>query len=194
MLIGLTGKGGVGKDTIAHILAESYGMRVMSLAAPLKELLLELAPFIHVDGLPLSACLYHHTLEEVKREHPQAMRAVMRALGGDSDGTAGARKVFGHDFWIGELERRAESDLTDVVIPDISFENEVRWLNRNGGVLFHVTRPGAHEIRVNDGDITRHAQRLVTVANCGTRDDLRYKVVEAMDAAMKYDVRRPAFI
>jgi len=140
MLIALFGAPGAGKDTVAAHLVEKHGFVRVAFADKVRELAYEvLAPTLRdvVDRKGWDYCkrelvIYREILERV----------------GD-----GARKVFGNDFWIQQIEDDV-FDLVDsgkdVVITDLRKENEMRFVHDVesqdvDSTIWHIVRPGCEK-------------------------------------------------
>lgn len=127
MLVGLYGYMGSGKTTVAEIMRDECGYRVVGFADPLKEL----AYRVGWDG--------------TKRPHKQYGyfgkgayngRLLLQELG------VGARDILGQDVWVEALFRRIENTTTPVVISDVRFRNEAEAIRAKGGHLVRVMRRG----------------------------------------------------
>lgn len=129
MIIGLTGKAGSGKDTVADFLVEYYGFTKYSLASPIKR---GIASMFGVS----EEFLDDRALKESPREElcNRSYRELATTLG-----TEWGRVVLGGEvpIWVKLANRfiNAHPD-EDIVIPDIRFDNEVENLD----VLLMVTR------------------------------------------------------
>lgn len=135
-LIGLTGKAGVGKDTVADYLVANYGFTKYSLADPIKDML----AVIGVDA---------RTRETKEKPHPvfgASPRRMAQTLG-----TEWGRMCIRNDFWLKAAELHIETvkmgnaldsvpTFNGIVIPDVRFENEAAWLRAQGGRLWHIIR------------------------------------------------------
>jgi hypothetical protein len=71
-------------------------------------------------------------------------------------GTNTCRKL-DPDHWIKKVEKRVLSSLESkivVIIPDVRYENEAKWIQSNGGFVIHLSRmgiePANFEEKVND--------------------------------------------
>lgn len=131
-LIGLAGYKRSGKNTFANVL-EANGFHLDSFAAPLRRFV--------ADTLGITQT----TLERLK-ESPHVVlggrspRVVMQILG-----TEWMRGYCGEDVWVRSLEQRVNPLLRkgrDVCLYDVRFENEARWVQRRGGVVVWLHRPG----------------------------------------------------
>jgi hypothetical protein len=78
-------------------------------------------------------------------------------------GTEVARKI-DSEFWIKKVEKRVETSIENkiiTIIPDVRYENEVRWIQSKGGFIIHLSRmgmkPANFEEKSNDPIIKRLA-------------------------------------
>lgn len=130
-LIGLTGFAGSGKDTAADYLVQNYGFIKYSFAGPLKEML----KVIGVD------CDNRDTKE---RKHPvfgASPRRMAQTLG-----TEWMRECVNSQGWLLLADQFIKNTLPEVpgiVISDVRFENEARFLREKNGLLIHVVRDTA---------------------------------------------------
>jgi hypothetical protein len=134
--IGLTGRAGVGKDTVADYLVANHGFRKYSLAGPLKEML----KVIGVD------CDNRET-----KELPHPVFGVSPRRMAQTLGTEWMRDCVATDGWLRVADRYVEEirrvnahndDQTyceGVVFSDVRFENEAEFI-RERGTLIHVLR------------------------------------------------------
>ena len=138
-LIGLTGRAGSGKDTAADYLVQNYGFVKYSFAGPLKEML----KVIGVD------CDNRDTKE---RKHPVfgvSPRRMAQTLG-----TEWMRECIHGSGWVlladqfikTQIELNNLDDVPQVkgiVISDVRFENEARFIRSKNGMIIHVVRDTA---------------------------------------------------
>jgi len=60
-------------------------------------------------------------------------------------GTHVCRNQVDKDFWIKKIEKLISVSISNriiTVIPDVRYENEVRWIKQQGGFVIHLTRMG----------------------------------------------------
>ena len=123
MLIGISGKIGVGKSTLASYLADSYGF----------------ARFAVADELKMLCHDYFRTPlgdRSCKPMRPHDRDILQR--------TGRLFREFHPDIWINRLDenirttRGNDPDLWEVVVDDIRYLNEVHWVKRNGGLLIRI--------------------------------------------------------
>ena len=165
MLIGLTGAKGCGKTTGADGLCNAHGFKTYALATPLKEAAKILFQF---SALQVEDPILKETVDPRWGFTP---RHALQKLG-----TECIRKVFREDFWIKNLEVTVDPILQsgqNVVISDVRFDNEARWILDKGGVVIRVVRPGLQSTDSHPSE-QGVSQYLVsaTVFNDGTPDDL----------------------
>jgi hypothetical protein len=188
ILVGIAGKAGSGKDTVAGFIYETYD-NVFSehFADPLK------AAASIAWGVPEESF------------HDQEKKTEVLEFWNDYDplnvprkiaqyfGTEMFRNLVGPNFWVRRLEGRLTNQLllpnegayvkgNCVLIPDVRFQNEVDWLYSNGGALIHLTRPETSDIvgiqnHQSESGITnfvgKAGDRYYEVINNSTLDSLK---------------------
>lgn len=132
-LIGLTGRAGAGKSTVAEYLANEWSFDHFALADPIRAML---AALFDDAGVP-DAFL----VERYLKEQPSTLGFSYRHLA-QTLGTEWGRSL-APDFWL----RIADAKLAEarrqgahVVISDVRFRNEADWLRERGGVVVCVLR------------------------------------------------------
>lgn len=123
-IIGLTGKAGAGKTTVAMHLERHYGFKRLSFAEPLKRMLIE-------TGLA--------TYEELYVTKTPMSRKLMQVIGTDI-----IRNRVDKDFWVKQMAERiielTRSGYFRFVIDDVRFQNEADFIRRLGGIVILITR------------------------------------------------------
>ena len=172
-LIGLAGKAGAGKDTVADYLWEKEGAIKIAFADALR------AAGTSIFGLDPRNFL-DRDLKEAEVEYwGMTPRRMLQLLG-----TEATKPVFGDDIWLKRwfLSYSAVRDTDHVVVPDVRFDVEAEAIRHLGGTIVHIVRPGAglsgaageHAseagIELQDGDLY--------LLNDGTTYDLGNKVDE----------------
>jgi hypothetical protein len=146
MIIGISGKRGVGKDTVAEILTREYGFKRLSFADPMKE---------------VANMLFGFTEEQLwgpseKREaiDPYWGFSPRRAL--QTMGTEWGRNCLDKDVWVKIGLQRAGRMIANgargVVIPDVRFPNEANLIKQHKGYLLRIERPAV----AHDDEASRH--------------------------------------
>lgn len=135
-VIGIAGRAGSGKDTIADYLVSTHGFKKLAFADPIKAMLRQ----IGVDCTDRSTKeLPHPTFGKSPRQMAQFL------------GTEWMRNLIHYDGWvritaqqvmvIKELNKLDElGGIRGIVISDLRFENERQWLRSIGADIWHVYR------------------------------------------------------
>lgn len=128
VIIGFAGAIGSGKDTAALIAQHAYpsmGFKRVSFADALKQAYSVMTGF------------YWHNTKEFKESicpvFKIARREVLQQMG-----TNALRNNFDKDIWINIVKHRYPEG--NLVIPDVRFENEAKWVRDNGGVVIQIER------------------------------------------------------
>ncbi len=175
--IALIGKMGSGKDTVAQYLVKHYGYTRIAFADPVREMALDIDPwmlcdsdeFFGVSAVRLSELVDRVGWDRAKREYPEVRRVLQQC------GTA-VRK-HDRDYWF----RIARDKLWDarnhpVVFTDTRFINEAFGLHRLGIPLVRVVRPAAcggeaAQQHVSETELDDWSERY-TLTNDGTPAEL----------------------
>lgn len=180
MIIGLSGYARSGKDTVANILVEKRGFTKLALADSLKELALRIDPDLsYCHNLPQSLAdfVQRWGWEEAKKE--QTVREFLQTLGTE------VRNVIGEDTWIEVLNKEIQSlpAGSDVVIPDVRFQNEANWLYHTGNQVWNIARPGVGPVNdhVSEVDMKHWNKFDWSIWNSGTVDELQETVLACYD-------------
>lgn len=141
-IIGIHGKRGSGKDTIANHIKTYHTrhFRSVAFADPIRAML--------KAGLGLTDAHFEYPLkDEVMPEYGIRPRDLMQPLGTEF-GREHLSKIPGwlleDNLWV----KRAEPMVNlykdsgfNVLITDVRFENEAKWIREQGGEVWHITRP-----------------------------------------------------
>lgn len=132
-IVGFTGLAGSGKDTAGAVLTSRLGFTRFAFADPVKA--------------ALSAMFYWPPEQWSDRKWKESNfpgkdyspRFLAQTLG-----TEWGRRTVDNNFWIDITESRIRSlGAQRVVITDVRFDNEARWIQRLGGWVIEIARPGA---------------------------------------------------
>jgi uncharacterized protein with PIN domain len=139
MILGLTGYAGVGKDTAAEYLVKEFNFTRVAFADKLRQLAYNINPYIHheVPGLShrLVGIVDEMGWDRAKREII-AIREFLQGTG------HGARLTFGDPFWIQAAFTPEVLQNTDIVVTDVRYENEVKYIADLGGYIIRIQRDG----------------------------------------------------
>ena len=182
MLIGLTGKAGVGKSTVTNLLLDFHGYFDLAFADSLKKAARE------IFGLPLSYFRDQDLKEVVDPFWNMSPRKMLQLLGTDA-----CRNNIDQDIWVKSL-LRAFYKLTDdfsepinVVVSDIRFENEATAIRNAGGIVVHVVASRASGL---SDELQNHASesgvKFITgdwiLNNRGTQEELPAELAKLLTA------------
>jgi hypothetical protein len=146
LVFGISGVARCGKDTLANHLKSKlerngYPVLKISFATAVKE---DLDPFLK-EKLNISAFTE-------KTEEKNIIRPLLVSYATDV-----CRNKINKDFWINRVKPRIEGCVQNkvvVIIPDVRYENEVKWIKSIGGYVIHLTRmgmkPANFEEKAND--------------------------------------------
>jgi hypothetical protein len=137
MIIGLVGFIGSGKGTVGDIL-EQKGFVKDSFAKPLKD------ACSVMFGWPRELLEGDTEVSRKWREKPDVFwserfgKEFSPRLALQLMGTEAGRNVFHEDIWVTSLLNRSKGK--DVVVTDVRFKNEVKFIQDNGGIVIRVKR------------------------------------------------------
>lgn len=155
-MIGIAGRAGSGKDTLADYLVKEYGFKRFAFADPLKECLAQIPGWDHRH-------MHGDLKDQVDPHYNVVPRHAMQRLGTE------CFRALNPDFWIRVAERVLDPDEeTPIVISDVRFENEAAFVRRRG-LLVHLRRnqvpAGAHH--QSEAGVFRTAEDVVVENNAG---------------------------
>lgn len=182
-LIGLAGSAGCGKDTVAKFLCDTQEFRQITLADPIRH------GITAMFGIPMGhmtdRALKEQPLDEICGKTP---RQVMQTLG-----TEWGRNQICLDVWLKVAQRDINYQrnlaaannlyLRGIVVSDIRFEGEAKWLRDQGGIIWHINRSNnpyatftghLSEVPINISD------HEPTIINDGDIDQLHEQIVQLM--------------
>lgn len=144
-LIGLSGKAGCGKDTLARLLTDQHHTVTYRLADPIKWALSEMFDFDSVDWE--SRDWKEKTIDWIG----QSPRFLAQTLG-----TEWGRNIVGRETWIRLADKLFKEIDTDsgwtMVVPDIRFNDEAMWVYSRGGMVVQIDRPGLSSINSHSSE------------------------------------------
>lgn len=183
-VIGIHGHAGAGKDTVAERVkseTEFFAERtvISPFAKPLRKACAKMF------GLYELAFNCQESKEQRHGYWNVSPRQIAQFVG-----TELVRKHLGENFWLKAkqilIEDYAQADEFSfnkiIIIPDVRFQNEYDWIISKGGIVIHLTRPGAegnigipnHE---SEHPLNLHAkEKTYEIVNDGTLEQLYEKV------------------
>ena len=192
-IIGLNGPAGAGKNTLADQLTALYDYRQVAFAAPLKQIALELDPWISVPltwtgpypgakVIRLSVLVDWVGWRSAKDDYPE-VRQFLQALG------SGVRRHADPNIWLCAGMQKADEHRRNgdpVVITDMRYPNEHEAVRLRSGMTVRVHRPGleSSDDHESENALNRH-QFDAVVQNDGSLHDLAAKAAALHEEALK---------
>lgn len=176
-LIGVTGFKGSGKDAIGDIMCQKKGYMKFAFAAPVKSMAYVLLQNLDYTQNDILLAL-HGSIEQKEKQIPGLVegvtpRRIMQILGTET------RDLLDRNLWTKILEIKLQKlpACTSVVICDVRFEHEVEMIQKLGGKIIKVIRPGVDLLsdHASETEIP-HLHWDAVIHNDGTLDDLKEKV------------------
>ena len=171
ILIGITGPARSGKDTVAGFLIEQ-GFQRLSFAEPLKAGVAAM-----LGESPEDLFSDENKDKPLRADWPQHItpRMLLQAVG-----TQGIRHNVDPRFWAWLAADKYAESTHSVVITDVRFEDEARWVRSQGGKIWRLVRNGTSNIsglagHVSEAGIEPHPDD-VTLHNNQSLDQLGYNV------------------
>jgi hypothetical protein len=170
MLIGLSGKAGNGKDTVAKYLETHHEFIPLAFADPVKR------------GLEAMFRLDHKWLNDTEAKEQDipelgvSGRVLMQTLG-----TEWGRNLIDENIWVDLMRRKILMlDTYDIVVTDVRFDNEAALIQELGGTLITVVREGKKDVGIlghaSEAGLTSSFGSLI-LHNEGSKEEL-FKLVD----------------
>jgi len=163
LVIGISGKIGCGKSTVARRVAERLGWRVTSFGARLKDEVSELFGFPRewcdtaegkdrmVNLFDPSACSHAQSkiLLMTAKWRGITVRELLQLWGTE------VRRAYEPDYWVNRMEDFLGRNLGGWVIDDVRFPNEAKYIRDLDGLLVRLEpypgwEPGPHAVHVSE--------------------------------------------
>jgi len=171
MIIGLNGKAGAGKDTVANILESEYGYARLAFADKLKQFAYTLNPIIDAD-LTVQQAVDRWGWDYVKRVYPEA-RALLQNVGVE------ARNLVDTNVWVNLVKKQIIAKPGDYTISDFRFPNEGEMIRSLGGVVIKIIRPNNPDaIPSTHVSEQYEVDTPYVIINDGSLENLRSKVYD----------------
>ena len=139
MIIGLVGFAGSGKGTVGDVLADKYSFKKFAFADTLKDTVSVMFGWERklLEGDTDESRVFRENVDKFWSGcfgEIVTPRMILQKMG-----TEATRNVFHEDFWVHALAKRIEKE-KDVVITDVRFPNEVKFIRDSGGFIVRVVR------------------------------------------------------
>lgn len=175
-IVGFCGKAGSGKDTAAEALGQLAFHR-FAFADPIKEMLNV------AFGWKPEKWLDREWKESNLPGRNYSPRRLAQTMG-----TEWGRYTVDPDLWHYVIESRiTASGVSRVVITDVRFDNEARWIKQQGGLVIELLRPSVVPVaeHVSEKGVSTHLVDF-TLLNHGTKEDfvkqVRQEIFHRMQA------------
>lgn len=132
MIIGISGKAGSGKDTLAFFIEERSEARILHFADPLKMAVCTMAGLSYDDVYTQEG--KQHTIDWLDGI---TVRELLQKVG------TAVRNEIHPEFWIRRLLESSKNSKATLLVPDVRFPNEADAIKNAGGFLIRLERNGA---------------------------------------------------
>lgn len=187
-LIGIHGKPRAGKDTISNYICRKYNLTRHGPSVYVKRVA---AVMFNVP----EDCFY----DELKKETTDPFWEISYREMAQKVGKESSRDVFGDDFWMRHVGRHLELirerapridefDTKGMVLPDIRYANEAKWVKDNGGIVLFVERPNRQTASNESHPAERGLPKKdadAIILNAASTEELHSIVEIALDALAK---------
>lgn len=186
--IGLAGKRGSGKDTVAAYLVERYGYTRVAFADRVRDAALALDPYVAVDTEGQPVRLSH--MVDVQgwnqaKQHEEVRRVLQRI--GDEAG----RQIHGPYTWINQALEKIKDIDGPIVFSDVRYPNEIDELRKLGFVIVQIFRPAKHQrqdlVDLHPSETDLRARCDEVIFNDGSIEDLYVRVDQLLESLTEAD-------
>lgn len=177
MIIGLSGKAGAGKDTVAGFLVWNHQFESIALADPMKKFCKEMFGFSREQLWGPSSAR-----NAVDPRYGISPREALQKLG-----TEWGRACY-ENVWVDYAMKQAQFRLhsiacSGVVITDVRFKNEYDAIKKAGGRVWRIIRPssgleGAAAAHASENDLTDDMEYDKVIDNTGESLEALAKTVK----------------
>lgn len=139
MIIGLIGFAGSGKGTVGDLLVEKYNFHKLAFADSVKDAAAAIFgwPRHLLEGDTDESRAFREKRDDfwsAKLGYNITPRIALQKIGTES-----GRDVFGEALWVTSTEKRM-LDYNNVVLTDVRFPNEIKFIQERGGFVIRVVR------------------------------------------------------
>ena len=163
ILIGISGKKNVGKNTVAKYIAANTNLKCEE--------------FAFADSLKNEvAKLCQVSRYELDRNKPR-FRTMFQAWG------IYRRENLGDDYWVRQLIIKLLASNADVaLITDVRFQNETNYIKEMGGFLIRVSRDtGLNDNHISETDLDKYEKWDGIILNTGSMEQLGVEIKDVMN-------------
>lgn len=178
MIIGLSGYGRAGKDSVADVLVERHRFQRVAFADKLRECAEALNPIVDVEFDADESKVPVRYLDAKERHGYNAAKEIYPEFRGTLQrlGTEVGRNILGGNIWVDATMNALDVE-RDYVITDCRFPNEAQAINRAGGLVVRVQRPGNGPANDHPSETALDDYQFDGVINNdGTLEDLATRV------------------
>lgn len=209
MLLGLTGVAQSGKSTVAEYLVNEYGFKEYLFSDGVKLALYRMNPIImathkHGDYSQDVVQYLQDVVDDFGWDQAKQIPMVRELL--QRMGTEAGREVHGQDVWVDrtfnqmfkecgwdwkfEYDKLTKHATSDIVIPDLRFDNEAERIKHHGGVVIKVDR-GNRPVNGHSSEKGIDATLIdVTLYNTGTLEDIKQGIDRTLEYIGYENIRR----
>lgn len=139
MIIGLIGFAGSGKGTVGDMLVEKHGFTKLAFADSVKDATAAIFgwPRSLLEGDTDESRVFREKRDDfwsAKLGYEMTPRLALQKMG-----TEAGRDVFGESLWVTSTERKMMQH-ENVVVADVRFPNEIKFIQDKGGFVVRVIR------------------------------------------------------
>lgn len=172
MIIGLSGKMGSGKDTVADMICElwpNYSFERRGFGDKVKEVY----SILTGRKYPVTRTQKMEWLPE----YGMSCRQMLQKIGTDC-----IRYNLHQDTWVMALLRDYDLEKSVWIITDVRFDNEIWALEGLNAYLFEVDRPGNPWLSTDSGHSSESgiSVELLKIMNDGSKSELVFRVIDAL--------------
>ena len=173
MIIGINGKIGTGKDTLASYYVENFGFKRLAFADAVKKIAaMTLGPHFSLENcveMDKTSRSWRDQPYQVTPEFSISPREAWQKIGTDA-----MRNTVWKDVWLNAFDLQIDPKY-NYVVPDLRFPNEADFLKKKGAFLIKVVReiPGSKfSDHLSETSLDFYNEFNLMIVNEGTLKDL----------------------
>ena len=165
IIIGMIGKAGSGKDTVADYIVKKYEYKKTSFATPLKIIVSLISGWSYdfVDGKEDRQS--RETLKHYK--YDMTCREMMQYIGTDL-----FRKQFNENIWVNTARNYINNHSENIIVTDCRFENEINLIKEMGGKIIIIKRDNINNVNKHESEKKLEIDDAYIIENNGTLEEL----------------------